>query len=45
MEATLAPGGWLTGESFGLADAAALPYVQRLDHLAMTPLLAASPES
>jgi glutathione S-transferase len=41
MEATLAPGSWLTGESFGLADAAALPYVQRLDHLAMTPLLAA----
>ncbi len=41
MEAQLAPGAWLSGERFGLADAAALPYVQRLDHLAMTPLLAA----
>jgi glutathione S-transferase len=40
MEASLAPGGWLSGAGFGLADAAALPYVLRLDHLAMTPLLA-----
>ena len=32
-------GGWLSGGSFGLADAAVLPYVLRLDHLAMTPLL------
>jgi glutathione S-transferase len=38
MESSLAPGGWLTGDRFGLADAAALPYVLRLDHLAMTPL-------
>lgn len=30
---------WLSGDSFGLADAAVLPYVLRLDHLAMTPLL------
>ena len=32
---------WLSGESFGLADAAVIPYVLRLDHLAMTPLLSA----
>lgn len=38
MNASLAPGGWLSGDRFGLADAAALPYVLRLDHLAMTPL-------
>jgi glutathione S-transferase len=30
---------WLSGDAFGLADAAVLPYVLRLDHLAMTPLL------
>lgn len=42
MEAKLAPGGWLSGDRFGLADAAALPYVLRLEHLAMTPLLEAS---
>ena len=41
MEASLPPGGWLSGEDFGLADAGVLPYVLRLDHLAMTPLLAA----
>jgi len=39
MESALAPGGWLSGDRFGLADAAALPYVLRLEHLAMTPLL------
>jgi glutathione S-transferase len=39
MEASLASGSWLSGRAFGLADAAALPYVLRLDHLAMTPLL------
>lgn len=39
MDAKLAPGGWLSGDRFGLADAAALPYVLRLAHLAMTPLL------
>jgi glutathione S-transferase len=31
---------WLSGERFGLADATALPYVLRLEHLAMDPLLA-----
>lgn len=40
VEGSLASGKWLSGDMFGLADAAALPYVLRLDHLAMTPLLA-----
>jgi glutathione S-transferase len=40
VDASVAPGGWLSGASFGLADAGVLPYVLRLDHLAMTPLLA-----
>ena len=39
LESSLAPGGWCAGEAFGLADAAALPYVLRLDHLGMAPLL------
>ena len=38
METALGLQRWLTQERFGLADAAALPYVLRLDHLAMTPL-------
>ena len=42
MEQALAKQSWLSGATFGLADAAALPYVLRLEHLAMTPLLAAS---
>jgi glutathione S-transferase len=42
METHLARSPWLSGGSFGLADAAALPYVLRLDHLGMAPLLAAS---
>ena len=36
-------GSWLSGPDFGLADAAVLPYVLRLDHLAMTPLIDARP--
>jgi glutathione S-transferase len=40
VDAALAAGGWLSGSAFGLADAAVLPYVLRLDHLAMAPLLA-----
>lgn len=40
MEAGLPLGGWLSGDAFGLADAAALPYVLRLEHLAITPPLA-----
>jgi glutathione S-transferase len=39
MEEELVPGAWLSGESFGLADACVLPYVLRLDHLAMDALL------
>jgi glutathione S-transferase len=38
MDAKLAPGGWLSGARFGLADAAALPYVLRMEHLAMARL-------
>jgi len=41
METALSAQPWLSGEDFGLADAGVLPYVLRLDHLAMTPLLAA----
>ena len=41
MEAHLAESPWLTGADFGLADAGVLPYILRLDHLAMGPLLAA----
>jgi glutathione S-transferase len=36
------PRDWLSGPSYGLADAAVLPYVLRLDHLGMTALLAES---
>lgn len=35
MEARLRAGSWLGGDGFGLTDAAALPYVLRLEHLAM----------
>ena len=42
MDGALATADWLSGDRFGLADAAALPYVLRLDHLAMAPVLAAS---
>jgi glutathione S-transferase len=41
MQSALEPGAWLSGEAFGLADACVLPYVLRLDHLAMTPLIEA----
>jgi len=40
-DAWLARREWLSGDSFGLADACVLPYVLRLDHLAMTPLVSA----
>jgi glutathione S-transferase len=43
MEVALPRSAWLSGRDFGLADAAALPYVLRLDHLAMTPLVEARP--
>ncbi len=39
METALGDGSWLSGERFGLADAAALPYVLRMTHLAMEPLV------
>jgi glutathione S-transferase len=39
MEATLADRAWLSGDRFGLADATLLPYVLRLEHLAMDPVL------
>jgi glutathione S-transferase len=38
MESALRSESWLSGESFGLADAAVLPYVLRLDHLGMAAL-------
>jgi glutathione S-transferase len=41
VETALAAQPWLSGAGFGLADAGLLPYVLRLDHLAMSPLLAA----
>lgn len=44
MQARLTPGGWLSGDAFGLADAAVLPYVLRMDHLAMTPVIEARPK-
>jgi glutathione S-transferase len=40
IEEELAHQPWLSGEHFGLADATVLPYVLRLEHLAMDPLLA-----
>jgi glutathione S-transferase len=40
METALAGPRWLSGERFGLADATLLPYVLRLEHLGMDPLLA-----
>lgn len=42
MEAELAERDWLSGETFGLADATLLPYVLRLEHLALDPLIEAS---
>lgn len=42
MEDELARAPWLSGGSFGLADATIVPYVLRLEHLAMDPLIAPS---
>jgi glutathione S-transferase len=42
MESELAEGAWLSGTMFGLADASLLPYVLRLEHLALDPVLAPS---
>ncbi len=41
MEASLEQGDFLAGSDWSLADASLLPYVLRLDHLAMTPLIEA----
>ncbi len=42
-EADLAGHRWLAGDAYTLADAATLPYLLRLDHLAMMPLIDARP--
>jgi glutathione S-transferase len=42
MEAELDHQRWISGARFGLADATLLPYVLRLEHLAMDPLLAST---
>lgn len=39
MESALRPGQWLAGRALSLADAAALPYVLRLDQLGLSPLV------
>ncbi len=39
MEADLAAKPWLSGERFGLVDASLLPYVLRVEHLGLDPLL------
>ena len=39
MDGSLGQSAWLAGDSFTLADASALPYVLRLDHLSMTPMI------
>ena len=44
MEDTLQTSPWLANDAFSLADTAALPYVLRLDHLSMTPLIEARPK-
>jgi glutathione S-transferase len=43
MESDLQSRPWLSGERPGFADASALPYVLRLEHLSMDPLIAARP--
>lgn len=43
MEADLSGRPWLSGETPGLADATALPYVLRMEHLAMDPLIEERP--
>ena len=42
MEGELADAAWFSGESFGLADASLLPYVLRLEHLGLDPLIDAA---
>jgi len=45
MDGLLADRTWLAGDDFSLADAAALPYVLRLEHLAMGDLISARPRA
>ncbi len=45
MEKRLADSTWIAGDAFSLADAAALPYVLRLEHLALGDLIAARPRA
>jgi glutathione S-transferase len=42
METALADRLWLSGDRFGLADASLLPYVLRLEHLGLDPVLDSS---
>ena len=42
VDAALTQSDWISGANYGLADIAVLPYVIRLDHLAMSPLLDSS---
>jgi glutathione S-transferase len=39
MERSLADRAWISGDGFGLADATLLPYVLRIEHLGMDPLI------
>lgn len=43
MEAALEHQPWLSGEAYGLADAGTLPYVLRVDQLAMSPMIESRP--
>jgi len=43
MDRDLGERDWLSGDAPGLADATALPYVLRVEHLALDPLIAARP--
>ena len=44
MEGALASQPWLSGDAFGLPDANALPYILRMDQLAMNPVIDARPK-
>ena len=39
LEAELPKDGWLSGDSFGLADATVVPYITRMEHLALGEIL------
>ena len=45
MESALAQQPWIAGDAFGLADACALPYVLRLEHLAMGQMIEERPRA